>query len=137
MIKIAQETDIDHCLDLLQEYHPHSAYRILPFDRQATRDSLLGVMADGLVLVGPEQILVAKKILAPFSKEPLAAEIALFSTSKTREKVIQEHELHEAFTYWAKHVANVKVIQDGAFGNTNYFRKRGYLQAETIYLVRI
>lgn len=138
MIHIADWTDIDHCIALLKEYHAKSAYRIIPFDETRTRETVLDTLANGIILIGPDQILAARKIIPHFSKEPIAAELALFSLAEdTRTRITQEHQLHEAFVYWAKHVAQVQVIQDGAFGKTNYFKKRNYLQAETAYLVRI
>lgn len=137
MIRLGTQNDIPYLERLAKNYWAAGPYAVLSYDR----DKVLGVIRDciatGLVLVSANGALAAKVIEPHFSKTKMSAEIFLWSEAEGRQKVFEIDELHRGYEHWAKYVARVPVISTAAFGDTNYFTKRGYGRAETSFIARV
>lgn len=134
-IRVGTEKDIPQVVSMSERLHRVSPYKGLPFSPKKVERLSYELLDTGVILLSDDGMLAGRLIEPHFSAVKLATELFWwsFNQNPTR-KLKEELALHDAFEYWAIHVAKADAVQSGSFRKSKYFTRRGYIECETPYL---
>lgn len=149
MIKIATLEDLDVLQDMCERFHLESPYSFLQVNNLKVRESISSVLnqekTQGIVLLGynlkeePLGMVAGLRIEPLFSREPIASELVWYIKPEFRGSR-ESLRLLQAFEYWARHVAKVKMIQLACLSSLNpekvgkLYNRMGYVKHEEAYI---
>lgn len=137
-VRLATPSDFAHCFSLVHRFHEDSPYSLLQFDAGKTSAELRHFLQDNddrvVLLCGDTGILTGGVISLPYTSERIVMESVWYDAEQNRKNLVN---LHRAFEYWARNVANATVIMTASFTNHRWFQKRGYSTAETVHIARL
>lgn len=145
-VRLAKPEDVSVIVDLMREFHSDSPYKAIVFDKNKSKEFILGVIKGNvrnhicLVALREDQVvgfIVGAISNAPFSSDKIASELGWFVKKEAR-GTKASYLLFKAYEDWA-YRAGAKIVQSAYLpeltpGLDKFYDREGYRPVEQSYI---